>query len=443
MVRLPAPAGWTMAALALAACGADPGDAPADADADAAIDPSRCSRQPWDLIQLGTAAPDVAVAVVADAACNVTIAGSTFGDLGPGQAGLEDVFVRRLPRADDGWLRQLGSASWDQVGGLAVTPAGDVIVVGTTSGQLPGAPPSAGNDDVFALALDPSGARRWTTQYGTAGHDLGLGVALAEDGGLVIAGAVDPDVNGDYDATLAQLDGRGRVVADQVIATDDRGDRGEAVAVAPGRGVVLVGGTLGPLAGDHQGSFDAFVVEHPAVGAARTWGAQPATADIDAALDVAVDRDGSLLVLLVSYADLETGRSEDDGRQSPFVARFEPGDPVPRWVRRVGPATAHTAAGALALDDAGRIYLAGLTEGALDGPSRGGRDAFVAVLDRDGALIRAHQLGTAGDDRATDVVVTAAGDVVVVGVTAGDLTGRGEHAGEDDVFVARFDAPPR
>lgn len=95
--------------------------------------------------------------------------------------------------------------------------------------------------------------------------------------------------------------------------------------------------------------------------------------------------------------------------------------------------TAETFGSMLAVDAGGHVYVAGTTRGTLGLASAGGFDAYVAILDTDGAVVH----GTVGDDRADDVVVTD-DDVIVVGSTCGDLAGTGAHVGGTDAFVARF-----
>jgi hypothetical protein len=108
-----------------------------------------------------------------------------------------------------------------------------------------------------------------------------------------------------------------------------------------------------------------------------------------------------------------------------------------RWTRQFGTAATDIATGGVAVDGLGRSTVAGRTEGALDGPNAGAEDAFVRAYDADGALRWGRQFGTAAGENVGRVVVDGAGDVFVVGDTDGDLDG--SNLGVADAFVRAFD----
>ncbi len=101
---------------------------------------------------------------------------------------------------------------------------------------------------------------------------------------------------------------------------------------------------------------------------------------------------------------------------------------------------------AVAVDDKGNIYLAGLFRGQVDfgaGARYTARraDGFLARLGPDGAVRWARQLGGANDDIADALALDPQGNAVVAGsfseeLTVGDGTLKSE--GADDMFVARL-----
>ncbi len=97
-----------------------------------------------------------ATAVATDGAGNVFVVGTTNGVL-PGQtsAGLTDVFALKLDGSGNTvWLRQVGSSSDDLAYDAAADALGNVVFAGGTSGILPGQT-SLGTNDGFFLRFSP------------------------------------------------------------------------------------------------------------------------------------------------------------------------------------------------------------------------------------------------------------------------------------------------
>jgi hypothetical protein len=82
------------------------------------------------------------------------------------------------------------------------------------------------------------------------------------------------------------------------------------------------------------------------------------------------------------------------------------------------------------------VVVVGNTTGSLDGPTKGGGDAFIRGYDSRGVLW-AEQFGTRGFDDATDVVVDPTGLSYVAGETNGAL---GFKKGSTDAFLRKYDA---
>jgi len=122
-----------------------------------------------------------------------------------------------------------------------------------------------------------------------------------------------------------------------------------------------------------------------------------------------------------------------DGSTPP--ARFVYIAPGPRQLG--GPADDRTSG--VAIDRDGNVIVTGGTTGDLDGPNHGDFDAVTIKYDAAGTVAWVRQLGGPLYDYARDVAVDAAGDVTIIGYTAGDLGGHGNQ-GSNDVFVARYTA---
>ena len=216
------------------------------------------------------------------------------------------------------WPHQFEASNADWIAGLVVGNAGTTYVAGSTWVLFgrENAGPAG-----FVRALDRDGRELWTQQIGTSGGDNVWGVAV-DDAGVIYA----------------------------------------------------AGSTWGSLGGENQGKSDGFVR--------------------------ALDRDGRELWTQ------QIGTSEGDGVSD------------------------------VAVDDAGVLYVAGSTEGSLGGPTVGERDGFVRALDRDGRELWTQQFGTSEWDVVHGVSVDDAGGIYVAGITSGSLDG--ENSGGSRIFVNRL-----
>jgi hypothetical protein len=150
-------------------------------------------------------------------------AGGAMGALAGPNTGKDGAFVRKLDR-DGGtlWTRQFGSGGFETVAGVAVDGGGNVLVAGHTNGDLQGS--NAGHYDVWVRKLDADGATLWTRQFGTGTSDYGGGVAVDEDGNVLVSGATDGALGasdpGDRDAFVRKLDPDGATLWTRQFGTD-------------------------------------------------------------------------------------------------------------------------------------------------------------------------------------------------------------------------------
>lgn len=215
--------------------------------------------------QFGTVDEDYGMAVVLDGNGYPIVAGETAGLLaGAATAGGLDSFVREYdPAGNVIWTRQFGSKGDDYAVGAAVSPAGAVLVAGTTFGTLPGQT-SKGDTDAYVVAFNGKGGDLWQSQFGTSGADDAEAIAFDGAGHGFVTGRVGGDLpgarsNGGTDAFLAALGPTGAVLWTRQFGgpADDY-----ALGLAIGRGgFFMAGGTTGALPGQtNLGQRDAFLV---------------------------------------------------------------------------------------------------------------------------------------------------------------------------------------
>ncbi|BBO31877.1 SBBP repeat-containing protein [Lacipirellula parvula] len=107
------------------------------------------------------------------------------------------------------------------------------------------------------------------------------------------------------------------------------------------------------------------------------------------------------------------------------------------WIAQQG-TTATDENRGVSADGLGNVYTTGYTSGSLGGASAGGIDALLSKYDSSGALLWTRQFGTSARDEGLEVSADGLGNVYITGRTAGNLAGT--NAGNDDVFVRKYDA---
>jgi hypothetical protein len=332
------------------------------------------------------------------------LAGSSFSSVG----GVDMLVARFDEERELDWIRQLGGAGDDASIYAALDPAGDLVLVGHTSGGF----------DMGAGMLNTGGARsRYVAKLRNADGGCAFSVLMPN------AGVATPEV--DWWHTVA-------VDAD---------------------GNVLVSGKLyshldaGAIRLSSFGSSDPYVVKLSPTGAvlwARSWGSPGE----DSSHGVAVDADGNVFVLVSFDQTLSLGGDPFVPRGSfdAALVKLDPdGDHV--WSRHYG-GSSYDLPGRLAVDVDGNAIMAGhfwqstlLDDTQLS--SRGEWDAYLAKVSGAGEVMWARQIGGAGTEHAWGVAADADGNLLVSGIF--DATtdfGEGEraNAGSNDAYVVKYDA---
>jgi hypothetical protein len=234
--------------------------------------------------RFGDTASQYATGVAIEADGDVVVVGYFEGhvDFGGGplaSAGDVDVFVAKL--GADGkelWSKRFGGTGADVARGVAIDAAGRVLVVGDFEGRVDfgGGPlASAGDRDVFVLALDADGRPLWSRRFGDAEAQFGKSIAADPSGDRAwiasdFRGSIDFGdgalvTAGDFDIALAALDSNGNHLlsaryGDPALQSEPRlavDRKGEVTLTGTFTGPVDLGG--GPL--DPAGELGLFVAK--------------------------------------------------------------------------------------------------------------------------------------------------------------------------------------
>ena len=155
---------------------------------------------------------------------------------------------------------------------------------------------------------------------------------------------------------------------------------------------------------------------------------------------VAVDASGNVYV--AGYTNGGLDGNTLTGTDDFFVTMYDSSGNKVR-TKQLGVAGTDTGAIGVAVDASGNVYVAGYTTGGLDGNTlTGTEDFFLTMYDSSGNKVRTKQLGVAGAyTMAVGVAVDANGNVYVAGYTTGGLDGNTlSGAGSEDFFVTMYDS---
>lgn len=386
---------------------------------------------------IGGSGTDLVKAVATDPVGNFVVAGEFTGtvDFDPSPSatraltsfGGTDLFVARYTALGDlHWAIRAGGPSTISVHGVAVSPAGDIVIGGSFEGIADFDPTegvtaftSNGGRDGFVAVYTSAGSLRWARSLGGSQDDAVLGVAVQADGTVFATGIfsgtalVDPATElavtsiGGVDGFLASWTSGGSARwAFSVGGASD--DSAAAVAPAPGGGVYLGGSFAG-------------------------------TADFGP---------GTTTAGLTSLGGTDV-----------FLARYSGAGEL-AWVRGLhGSSNLTMHPGGLAATPNGGLAATGTFSGTADFDGTGGvrsltsngfTDAFVVRYEPNGSFGWAVHAGGSTADEGRAVAVSPDGDVTVTGSFTGTARfdpGAGAtslialgSAGATDGFVARYSA---
>ena len=261
--------------------------------------------------------------VAVDASGNVYIAGTTGGDLGAPSAGRFDAFLGKFDSEGNLlWVKQMGTTENDAYHSVAVDASGDIYAGGSTEGDL-GAP-NAGIDALLSK-YDSDGEVLWTKQIGTSGNEYFSSVVVDASGNVYVGGTTEGDLGapiaGGLDAFLSKFDSDGNVLwMKQTGTSEDEG--GHSVDVDASGNIYASGWTDGDLAGASAGDTDAFLSKFDSDGNVL-WTKQVGTKSIDKANGVAADALGNVYISGESRGDLD---GPSAGGTDAFLMKFKASD---------------------------------------------------------------------------------------------------------------------
>ena len=122
------------------------------------------------------------------------------------------------------WYRHIGEEAGDGARAIARTADGGFIVAGYAE------PTAEEDNNAILVKLDVMGLEEWKNEFGDGRNDIALSVAVAKDGGYVVAGRFGDESDATSDAFLLKTDAQG---VTQWQKTFDSGGQDQAYSVQP------------------------------------------------------------------------------------------------------------------------------------------------------------------------------------------------------------------
>lgn len=345
-------------------------------------------------IQFGTEAADFAHGIEVDQRGNFYVSGRTRGDLGEENQGATDIFLARYNRqGNQQWIRQFGTPEVDNSftnPRLSLDHSNHLIVAGYTTGSLFGTNPSPGSADAWITKYDSRGNQSWGVQFGTPEFDELFALDIDSDNNIYSAGwtlgSFEGNTNaGLYDIFLAKTNtSTGEQEWVKQFGTPDYDWVWDMKYDAQGY-LYLTGWTLGDLAGENSGSYDAWLGKFDSDGN-EIWIKQFGTPGDDQAVSIDIDAEGS--IYLAGTTDDLIGSPQhttnSPGSFDAWAMKFD-SNGNEQWTTQIG--TGELEAGYAIEVDSDLIYLTGITEGSLGATHVNSFDGWIAQLKAsDGGL---------------------------------------------------------
>ena len=383
--------------------------------------------------QVGTIGVDLFTGSATDAAGNVYAAGASTGTVGESSAGAYDpIVVKYDANGNRVWDLQLGSNNFDWITDI-VADGQNFYVTGYTEGDL-AERKNAQISDAWLAKYDADGNQIWVEQFGLEIVNRSLGIDVDGDGSVYLSGYTIEE-NGRSqtdDSWVTKYDADGNRQWFSEFGTPQF-DEAYDVAVDNEGNVFSTGWTLGDLGGNNAGIYDVWLAKHDNDGELQ-FIEQFGTEDYEFAWGVDTDNEGNVYVTGWTLGDIG---GTNAGEYDVWLAKYNnDGDRL--WIQQFGTAGDDSLLfGGIEVDSNGDILLAGHTDDNLAGANSGSFDAWAAKYNSDGDRLWIQQFGTPDLDYAHGISSDNAGNIYVSGITEGSL---GElNAGAADAWVAKLD----
>ena len=390
---------------------------------------------------LRTSDSDVAADLTTDSMGNLYVAGRTKGNLnGEINGGNWDAFIVKYDLLGElQWTKLLGASGFDVANALTTDSMGNLYVAGSTTGGLKG----ENNNrlfDAFIVKYNTAGVLQWTKLLGTNGDDLASDLTTDSSDNLYVAGVTGGSLNGETNngnrgAYIVKYNTAGVLQWTKLLGASDF-EFANALTTDSMGNLYVAGSTTGSVNGEADGIYsDAFLNKYNSIGTLQ-WTKAVGASDWDFATALTTDSSDNLYVAGSTNGNLNG--ETNSGHGDAFIAKYNTAGEL-QWTKLLG-TNGDDEANALITDSLGNLYVAGRTDGDLNGETNHGYpDAFIVKYDSAGMLQWTKLLGTSSVDQANALTIDGSDSVYVVGGAYGDLNGKTNSGFTDsDAFIVKY-----
>ncbi|MDB9537124.1 SBBP repeat-containing protein [Dolichospermum planctonicum CS-1226] len=338
------------------------------------------------------------------------------------------------------WTKLLGGTGDDVAFSITTGSDGAIYVAGDTSNNLDGET-NSGGQDAFVTKYNTDGTKAWTQLLGNTGNDNARSITTGSDGAIYVAGGTYGNLNGqtnsgDQDAFVTRYNTDGTKAWTQLLPGTSI-DQANSLTTGSDGAIYVAGYTYGgSLDGQtYNSGIKAFVTKYNTNGT-KAWTKLLPGTGYDYASSITTGSDGAIYVAGYTYGGSLDGQTYNGGGNDAFVAKYNT-DGTKAWIKVIGTSGTDVAR-SITTDSNGAIYVAGGTDGNLDGQmNSGGGDAFVTKYNTNGTKAWTRLLGGSGFDIARSITTGSDGAIYVAGYTSSNLDGQTNSGGED-AFVTKY-----
>ncbi len=320
------------------------------------------------------------------------------------------------------WTRTLGASDEAAGASLTVDANGDIVVAGSVQGAL-GETTDIGGTDSFVAKFDAAGVEQWLQRFGGTGNDRPAAVTVADDGRIFVAGQAATAFGGEghqggaNDGYVRAFNADGTLDFTRRIGASGN-ERAEAVAIASDGGLLVASNEDGRAILRKYDSADG--------NSAALWEVDLGDMEDGAIGGLTVDGDDIYFAgsAGAGFAPSVPLTAHSGGRDAVVVKLTDGATPATQWTQFVGSDADDSAASVQV--SGGKVYIAGKTTGELSGATQNGtRNSFAASIDATtGTTDFATQIsGRGGVSAATGIAIDPDGDSILddLGLPSGTL----------------------
>ena len=274
---------------------------------------------------------------------------------------------------------------------------------------------------------------KWGKLFGSQKDEYVLNHLIDLNGNIYVAGkttGVIESINfGKNDGFLTKIDSSGNILWARQFGTPGEEDV-QWCAMDNLGGIYLTGSTTGDLAGKNSGKEDIFVMKYDTEGK-MLWSKQFGTDSTDIARSIYVNKKGGIYITGDTRGKL--GKSAA-GSNDCFIIKLDTnGNQL--FITQFG-TTKDDSGYCITGGKGSDILVCGITWGDLSGKNKGFIDSFTGQFTENGELVKYNQFGSDGFDIAEVVRMDDENNIYVGGSTSGNFGA--SQAGEGDCFLLKL-----